>query len=390
MKNLITPIFLVFSLMFCFSTVYAQQYVDDISIIAKDGILFNVLDSTITSFTDTSTIKCHPNDSIEGNEHPIYLRFEASVNSSTPYNDVILAKEGLLGIGLEDPCLRYHEDISPVEDTGVKLYLHSGTARKQEGGSEWEVPSDIRLKKNIVPFTDGLEVIRKINPISYEYNGKANTIDGAKAVGVSAQEMAKIAPYTVHTSQQRLEPKDPVMQSVYTYNGSALRFVIINALKEIAEENEKLDIELEEMTNEKNRLKTELEDNQAEINTLKEEMNDLKNMVNLLVQNDAILSNKTNKTAYFESKDEHLQQNQPNPFKESTIIQYVLPEHTQFANIVFTNSSGKEVYNVSLDKDAMRGEIKFNPGQLGLQKGIYFYSLVVDDKTVASKKLIFQ
>lgn len=58
-------------------------------------------------------------------------------------------------------------------------------------GSAPLVTSDIRLKKNILSFTGGLDDILGLNTVSFEYNGGTkNAIDdGTVHVGVIAQEV---------------------------------------------------------------------------------------------------------------------------------------------------------------------------------------------------------
>lgn len=62
--------------------------------------------------------------------------------------------------------------------------------------------SDIRLKQNIQPLNQSLELINKLNPVSYNWNEKAKELnqnkDEKKDVGVIAQELEKVLPNLVH------------------------------------------------------------------------------------------------------------------------------------------------------------------------------------------------
>ncbi len=74
---------------------------------------------------------------------------------------------------------------------------NNGDAYKPGGGS-WAVLSDIRLKKNVEPFNLGLQEIKKIKTVWYEYNGKNHLPDnGKKYVGVIAQDIQKDFPFMV-------------------------------------------------------------------------------------------------------------------------------------------------------------------------------------------------
>jgi len=92
----------------------------------------------------------------------------------------------------------------------------------------------LRLKQNISPFVDGLSVIKQINPVNYELNGLAGTPLGAKGVGVIAQDIKDVAPYTVSTFKTKLNPTDTQDTELYSFNSSDLTFVMINAIKELA------------------------------------------------------------------------------------------------------------------------------------------------------------
>ncbi len=121
----------------------------------------------------------------------------------------------------------------------------TGTALKTAGGNTWAVPSDLRLKKDIRPFTDGISVIEKIQPKYFRYNGLAGTSDKNQEIGIIAQEMEKIAPYTIGHEKVVLNnlSENAVAVDILTYNGSALQYVMINAIKEL---NEKIKLIMKE------------------------------------------------------------------------------------------------------------------------------------------------
>ena len=59
------------------------------------------------------------------------------------------------------------------------------------GGTSWGVVSDIRLKKNIQPLKNSLELINKLNPITY--NWKDETLNNNN-IGFIAQEVQEVLP----------------------------------------------------------------------------------------------------------------------------------------------------------------------------------------------------
>ncbi|MBU1705414.1 tail fiber domain-containing protein, partial [Patescibacteria group bacterium] len=114
-----------------------------------------------------------------------------------------------------------------------QLQLSTDSAAKPTSNT-WTVVSDSRLKENITPFTDGLSVINQINPVNYALNGHANMPAGDEGIGVIAQEIMGIAPYTVGTFEAKYNPDDETTQTFYSFDSSALTFVLINAVKELA------------------------------------------------------------------------------------------------------------------------------------------------------------
>ena len=79
----------------------------------------------------------------------------------------------------------------------------NGSASKSDGG-EWSNLSDKRVKKDINPFTDSLERLKKVKPVWYRYNGKAGIKNTDKNVGIIAQELREVFPYMVSTYNARL------------------------------------------------------------------------------------------------------------------------------------------------------------------------------------------
>lgn len=82
-----------------------------------------------------------------------------------------------------------------------------------------------------------------------------------------------------------------------------------------------------------------------------------------------------------------LQQNVPNPFKEKTTINYVLPATYANAQLLFHNSQGKLIQSVELIGS---GDGQINVFADDLSSGIYTYTLVIDGKIIETKKMIKQ
>lgn len=127
----------------------------------------------------------------------------------------------------------------------------TGTARKPGGGS-WAATSDRRTKKDINPFTDGLDILTQINPVTFKYNGLYNTADdGQNYVGIIAQEVQKVAPYMIGTYQAPKSPENKELEEILNYDGGTyMLYVLVNSVKEQQKQIEELKENNKQLLNE--------------------------------------------------------------------------------------------------------------------------------------------
>jgi chitodextrinase len=78
-------------------------------------------------------------------------------------------------------------------------------------------------------------------------------------------------------------------------------------------------------------------------------------------------------------------QNSPNSFSDETEIKVYLTESTKTATLIIYDLSGKVMKNFEMDK---RGAISIYIGGNELKSGVYLYSLIVDGKSVDTKRMI--
>jgi hypothetical protein len=148
-------------------------------------------------------------------------------NTANGVERIRVTSAGFVGIGTTNPA--------------HLLHLGANDAVKPGGGS-WSSPSDRRLKKDITDFTDGLNVLKQIKPVSFRYNGTAGLPDdGKKYIGIIAQDMQEIAPYTVDTFLD-----NETHTEYLNYDPNAVTYILINAVKEQQAVIEKLQKQLEE------------------------------------------------------------------------------------------------------------------------------------------------
>ena len=80
-----------------------------------------------------------------------------------------------------------------------------------------------------------------------------------------------------------------------------------------------------------------------------------------------------------------LQQNIPNPFNGTSVIGYYIPQSANNAEIVFSNNVGQIVDRIRITQKG-EGEVEINASRYA--SGMYYYTLYLDGKKIATKKMI--
>lgn len=207
------------------------------------------------------------------------------------------------------------------------------------GTTSWS-GSDIRLKKNVQNLENCLPKLLKIkskqyNFINEELNYRSSDIKESKSFGFISQEVKEIFPQLVLVSDDSLNTQ------YINYDGFIP--IIVEAIKE----------------------------QQIIIDNLKNEIEDLKTLNNLQVS--SLNSNIK------------LFQNIPNPFNESTRIDFKLDNNVKNARICIYDLTGKEL-KCYMIKDKNESSIMIKGKEL--KPGIYIYSLIVDNEIYDSKRMV--
>ena len=141
--------------------------------------------------------------------------------------------------------------------------------------------SDARLKNNITSFTDGLNVISKINPVHFYYNAEAPFNTEKQQVGVIAQDLEKVAPYMVEKNKQN------GYDDLRSVNNQAYTFLLINAVKEQQQQIENQQKQIESSNEEVKLLlkqQKQSETSSEEIKQLQQQVVELKKLVEQLLK----------------------------------------------------------------------------------------------------------
>lgn len=133
--------------------------------------------------------------------------------------------DGNVGIGTTSPSYR----LQIVSDSAAKPSTNT-----------WTITSDVRVKENINPYEKGLETILAINPVTYDYNGKAGFEKIEGNIGIIAQDVIEVLPESISTYKTKLNEDDEDETELLNFNSHALTYVLINAIKEQQKQIEEL------------------------------------------------------------------------------------------------------------------------------------------------------
>lgn len=263
---------------------------------------------------------------------------------------------------------QFNGNVGIGNDTSPDFKLEVVGSAGKSGGGMWSDTSDKRLKRDIEDFEDGLEEVLRIRPVWYRFNGKFGLPDKDRYVGVIAQEIQKIAPYTV-TPYTETDPETKESGEYLSYNGTAVVYMLVNATQEQQELIE--------------RQTKENQEQQQQITALQTEVTELRALVEQLLAGQ-------NQTPDPGSEKEpklqtRLSQNFPNPFHQDTRITYFLPENTGSARLDIHTVEGKLIESIPLSQTGT-GQVTIKAGRL--PAGTYLYSLVVAKEVLDTKRMV--
>ena len=80
-----------------------------------------------------------------------------------------------------------------------------------------------------------------------------------------------------------------------------------------------------------------------------------------------------------------LEQNDPNPFTQTTVVRYTLPESVKSAFLYIYDLNGTQIDQKTL-QDRGKSSVTLEAGSLA--PGMYLYALVTDGKVIDTKRMI--
>jgi len=237
-------------------------------------------------------------------------------------------------------------------DGSYAWFKNSNAVKAQIDGNNgnWVPGSDRKLKKNIKALNENqLEKIMALRPTSYQFkNQESDRI----TFGLIAQEVQDVYPEIVVPMGEGSE------QLGVSY--TELIPVLIAGMQE---------------------QQTQIDERDEKIEQLKKELSEIKAMLVQLADGGKV--NIANQTSTLTSAT--LEQNQPNPFTENTLIRYFIPEAVKTASLRVTNLEGKQIREIPIQH---RGQGQVTLQSHSLSAGNYQYTLILDGKILASKQMV--
>lgn len=275
-------------------------------------------------------------------------------------DDVVMADMGLKTLGLDANFIPQMSNIRSLGSTSKRwrnLYYSNNL---------YQI-SDKRLKSNIQDMGYGMKEIMKFRPVTYTIKDdpEANT-----ELGLLAQDVQPIIEEVVCTSEMVTDEKTGQQKSVPTEYLAVNYVELIPVLIKGMQEQQTLIAE----------QKTLMQEQQTRIERL-----------------ETLLSETTPSSS--DSEQKHINdssfntapkgkvfQNNPNPFKVSTVIGYELPPDVNKAYLTISDMNGVQLKNHQLNNVQKTGQITVSAN--GLPNGVYVYALTVDGTPVASGKMM--
>jgi hypothetical protein len=293
-----------------------------------------------------------------------------------------------------------------------KVRLGTTTITVIEGQVAYSYPSDARFKENVKSNVPGLDFIRKLSPVTYNFNTEKyehhltqlmsedtkrahfenRDFSSSKSIvhsGLLAQEVEKVCSELgydfdgIHTP----DPNNPTDNYSIAY--SQFIMPLIKAVQELDErtaaqtaDSSRSEVSKEEFQQLKER-NAKLENELQEIRSL------LRSFEGDLQQccfdhSDATGTSNGNQQPVTDSP--RLEQNFPNPFHENTTIKYYLPSSTRTASITITDLNGVQLKTFDLSGGKGFGQVLISGGAFAA--GTYIYTLTVNGKVVDSKRMV--
>jgi hypothetical protein len=289
---------------------------------------------------------------------------------------------------------------SAIADTNNQVRLGNTSVTSIGGQVGWTNFSDARIKDNVQQNVPGLSFINRLRPVTYHFNiakenalrGIANTTAGVTSdiekvqfTGFLAQEVDAAAKKTDYDFSG-VDKNGPVWGLRY----SEFVVPVIKAVQELSSKNDSLEAQNANLQSSIETLRSANAALQAQMQQAMTRMDQFESSLSQCCssympatgQNAVPVNQVSDDTA---TDAAALDQNVPNPFNASTYIRYYIPATASNAQLLIVNLNGEKMFEYNIGTTGF-GKQTITPGQFA--PGIYYYTLFVDNKLVATRQMV--
>jgi hypothetical protein len=298
-----------------------------------------------------------------------YLGYHAANTGTTGSSNTIIG----YGADVNDGTISNATAIGNFAVVDVSNHIHIGNASVTSIGGQvnWTAFSDERIKTNIKENVPGLAFINLLKPVTYHFDlGKQEAVTGRKIseewngkydiqqiqfTGFLAQDVEAAAKKINYDFSGVDVPKSG--KGLYGLRYSDFVVPLVKAVQELSTQNQNL---------------------QKQNDDLEQRVEKLESMMNISS------SSLANQQTSLNAAVANLSQNFPNPFNNSTIINYSLPQQFSSAKIIITDKNGNALKQFDLSNN--KGSVNVDASRF--TSGTYQYSLYADGRLIATKQMI--
>jgi hypothetical protein len=268
------------------------------------------------------------------------------------------------------------------------------------GAGAWTY-SDYNLKQNIQEFSEANSILSQLNPVRYDFKTTEFpqlNLSATPQIGLIAQELQQVLPDAVRDAQTpaKYDSLGNIIEESVAFKAvSYEKLIPVLVGGHQAQSNEISQLQLSNDS-----LRAQNQNLQQQILDLNNRFSQLESCLQAMlpglceINHGMIQQNSTGTQEQYKSTINVklsnkntivLNQNVPNPFAESTVINYSIPATVVKAQIHFYDGQGKLINSVEITN---RGAGQLNVFGEDLSSGTYTYTLVADGQIVSTKKMV--
>jgi hypothetical protein len=335
--------------------------------------------------------------------------YGSGLNTSTGINNTMLGYSA----GADNTTGNYNTFVGHTAGTSVTTYTNSagfgysatpgGSNQIRIGNSNATVycqsnvwSSDGRFKINVNEGVKGLDFIKKLRPVTYQFDTRkleehmlSGTPDSVKTEILKSMDFEK-STAIVHSGfiaqevEQAAKAAGFSSSIVHTpdsdkdHYGIAYGEIVVPLVKAV-----------QELSKTNDSLKAAINGQDSLLREMQQQLNSCCTMAGQTTNNTGNNSGQqttgTTPVATNNSQGAQLFQNDPNPFNQTTVIKCYIPERSQSASLLIFDMNGTLKKTIPIGQKL---QVSLTINGREFVAGMYLYSLIIDGNEIATKKMI--